>query len=53
MKINKNEYEFYKQSKIGAFVFVFQAKGFFYKYDKGGIDALSPKAMKRYYYKEI
>ena len=52
IEMNKEEYKFYKESKLGVFAFASQAKGFFYKYDQGGIDALSPKAKQRYYSKE-
>lgn len=48
IEMNKNEYNFYKENKIGVFAYASQAKGFFYKYDNGGEDALSEKARKRY-----
>lgn len=52
IEMNKEEYKYYKESELGVFAFASQAKGFFYKYDKGGADALSPKAKERYYSKE-
>lgn len=47
--MNKNEYEYFKNSDLTVFAFAAQAKGFFSKYDAGGACALSEKAEKRYY----
>lgn len=47
--MNKNEYEYFKNSDLSVFAFAAQAKGFFSKYDAGGRKALSEKAEKRYY----
>lgn len=48
VEMTKEEYEFYKETKMPVFAFASQAKGFLYKMKKGGIDALSPKAKERY-----
>lgn len=46
--MNEKEYEYYKKSGLCVFAFASQAKGFFSKMDKGGVDALSEKARERY-----
>ena len=48
IEMTKEEYSFYKETKMPVFAFASQAKGFMYKMAKGGIDALSPKAKERY-----
>ena len=47
--MNKNEYDFFKVNDMTVFAFAAQAKGFFSKYDVGGVSALSEKAERRYY----
>lgn len=46
--MNDEEYAFFKQNKMPVFAFASQAKGFFQKLERGGIDALSEKASTRY-----
>ncbi len=48
VEMDKTEYEYYAKAKMPVFAFASQAKGFFQKYARGGEDALSPKAKKRY-----
>ena len=52
IEMTKEEYEFYKESKLPVFAFASQAKGYMYKMAKGGTDALSPKAKERYHCEE-
>ncbi len=47
--MNDNEYEYFKNHDFTVFAFASQAKGFFSKYEKGGKEALSPKAYTRYF----
>ncbi|MBQ4109592.1 MAG: aldo/keto reductase [Clostridia bacterium] len=47
--MNDEEYEYFKNHNLTVFAFAAQAKGFFSKYEKGGKEALSPKAFDRYY----
>lgn len=47
--MNDREYEYFKNHDLTVFAFAAQAKGFFSKYEKGGKDALTPKALDRYY----
>ena len=47
--MNDEEYEYFKNKDLTLFAFAAQAKGFFSKYEKGGKEALSPKAFDRYY----
>lgn len=49
VEMTKEEYEFYKESKMPVFAFASQAKGFMYKMAKGGENALSEKARERYF----
>jgi len=46
--MNKEEFEFYKESEMPVVAYSSQAKGFFSKVAEKGIDALSEKAKKRY-----
>jgi len=46
--MNEREYDYFKTHDMAVFAFAAQAKGFFSKYDKGGEEALSPKAKLRY-----
>lgn len=46
--MNDTEYSYYKNSGMCVFAYASQAKGFFSKIDKGGIEALSDKARDRY-----
>lgn len=46
--INKKEFDYFKTHTMTVFAFAAQAKGFFSKYEKGGVEALSPKAKARY-----
>ena len=48
VEMTKEEYAFYKETKMPVFAFASQAKGFMYKMAKGGVDSLSPKAKERY-----
>lgn len=48
VEMNKEEYGLYKNSGLCIFAYASQAKGFFYKLENGGTDALSPKAKQRY-----
>ena len=49
VEMTKEEYAFYKETKMPVFAFASQAKGFMYKMAMGGIEALSPKARERYF----
>ena len=49
VEMTKEEYAFYKETKMPVFAFASQAKGYMYKMAKGGTDALSPKAKERYH----
>ncbi len=46
--MNEDEYKYMKENKMNVFAFASQAKGFFSKMEKGGIEALSQKARDRY-----
>lgn len=46
--MNDGEYDYFSRTKMPVFAFASQAKGFFSKLDKGGAEALSPKARTRY-----
>ena len=46
--MDKEEYGRYLKNGITVFAYASQCKGFFSKYDKGGEEALSPKAKERY-----
>lgn len=48
VEMDEHEYKFYKDNNMSVFAYASQAKGFFQKLEKGGIDALSPKARDRY-----
>lgn len=48
VEMDAAEYDYYASAKMPVFAFASQAKGFFQKYHKGGADALSPKASRRY-----
>jgi len=48
VEMSMNEYMYYSKSKTPVFAYASQAKGFFYKYHQGGVEALSPKAKERY-----
>ncbi len=47
--MNKDEYDYFKNHDLAVFAFAAQAKGFFSKYDAGGVEALSQKAENRYF----
>ena len=46
--MNSEEYKYFSETKLNVFAFAAQAKGFFSKLDKGGIENLSDKARARY-----
>lgn len=46
--MNDEEYKYFAMTKLNVFAFAAQAKGFFSKLDKGGINNLSHKASERY-----
>ena len=46
--MNDDEYDYFSKHDLSVFAFASQAKGFFSKLAKGGIDALSEKARIRY-----
>ena len=48
VEMTMSEYAYYSKSKLPVFAYASQAKGFFYKYHKGGEAELSPKAKERY-----
>lgn len=47
--MNDREYDYFKNHDLTVFAFASQAKGFFSKFEKGGKEALSPKAYTRYF----
>lgn len=48
VEMDAHQYAYYQSSKMPVFAYASQAKGFFYKYCKGGEEALSTKARQRY-----
>lgn len=47
--MNDKEYKYFKENKMNVFAFSSQAKGFFSKIEKGGVEALSKKARDRFF----
>lgn len=50
--MDEEEYDYYKETKVPVFAFSSQAKGFFSKLEKGGVESLSDKARQRYLTRE-